>query len=172
MYQGKSENCVLDNSNLTLHPSKDINDRGTLPRILIIAAGRTVQDALKAVDELEKLGISPAIVNARFIKPLDAGMILKMTDQIHSIITVEEHVLDGGFGSAVLELLADCGKFDFRVRRIGIQDRFVEHGPQNILRSEYGIDSKAIVSAAKELAGIGINSQALHSIHSEVTLIP
>ncbi|MEA1967643.1 MAG: 1-deoxy-D-xylulose-5-phosphate synthase [Thermodesulfobacteriota bacterium] len=123
--------------------------------ILIIAVGRVVQEALKAVDELKETGISAAVVNARFVKPLDSDLILEMAEKIGSIITVEEHVLDGGFGSAVLELLADKGKFNYRIKRIGIADKFVEHGPQDILRKEYQVDSSAIAAAAREICTIG-----------------
>ncbi|SLM32680.1 1-deoxyxylulose-5-phosphate synthase, thiamine-requiring, FAD-requiring [Desulfamplus magnetovallimortis] len=127
------------------------NAAETGKNILIIAAGRTVQEGIKAVEELEKMGISPTLVNARFIKPLDAELILELAKEIPLIITVEEHVLDGGFGSAVLELLADNDATGCRVKRIGVKNRFVEHGSQDILRSEYEVDARAIVRAAKQL---------------------
>ncbi|MBF0233184.1 MAG: 1-deoxy-D-xylulose-5-phosphate synthase [Desulfamplus sp.] len=123
--------------------------------LLILAAGKSVQDSIKAIAELEQKNISTALVNIRFVKPLDEDMILRMTDKIHNIITVEEHMLDGGFGSAVLELLADRGRFGsgvkYRIKRIGIRDKFVEHGHQDILRSEYNIDTAAIVAGAMEI---------------------
>ncbi|MBF0376734.1 MAG: 1-deoxy-D-xylulose-5-phosphate synthase [Desulfamplus sp.] len=125
--------------------------------ILILASGRTVQEAIKAIDEIERSqkNISIALVNARFIKPLDSGLILNLASKIHNIITVEEHVLDGGFGSAVLELLVDNGifskGFNYKVKRIGIKDKFVEHGSQNILRSEYKVDSAAILESVMEM---------------------
>lgn len=128
--------------------------RGELVRsgtdLLIIAAGRPVCDALEAADSLESQGISTAVINARFVKPLDADLILDTARKIPRIITVEEHVLDAGFGSAVLELLADKADFFYRVRRIGVDDTFVEHGAQEILRTAYGIDAAAIVAAAME----------------------
>lgn len=119
--------------------------------VAIIAIGRGVQEAIMAIDDLKQMGIAPTILNARFVKPLDRDAILSLVDRIPRIITVEEHVLDGGFGSAVLELLADNDCTGFKIRRVGIQDRFVEHGPQKILRSEYGIDAEAIVKAAMDL---------------------
>ena len=64
------------------------------------------------------------------------------------MITVEENVLQGGFGSAVLETLSDAGVTGLRVERIGVADTFVEHGPQQLLRSLYGIDASAIVKTA------------------------
>lgn len=119
--------------------------------ILILAVGRTVQEALKATDKLKNMGISVALVNARFIKPLDADLIIDMVGKIGTVLTVEEHVLDCGFGSAVLELLSDHGHMNFNLRRIGITDKFVEHGPQKTLRQAYGIDADAIVKAAEKL---------------------
>ncbi|MBF0467685.1 MAG: 1-deoxy-D-xylulose-5-phosphate synthase [Desulfamplus sp.] len=123
--------------------------------LLILAAGRSVQDSIKAIAELEQKNISTALVNIRFIKPLDEDMILKMAKKIHNIITVEEHVLDAGFGSAVLELLADKGLFGggvkYRIKRIGIRDKFIEHGHQDLLRAEYNIDAPAIIAGAMEI---------------------
>ncbi|SMC60539.1 1-deoxy-D-xylulose-5-phosphate synthase [Desulfocicer vacuolatum DSM 3385] len=123
--------------------------------ILILAVGRVVQEAIKAADVLEQEGHSVAVINARFIKPLDRELILETAAKTQNIVTVEEHVLDGGFGSAVLELLADNDIFHCRVRRVGIQDTFVEHGPQKILRKEYKVDAAAVISAAKELLNHG-----------------
>ncbi|MCA1795343.1 MAG: 1-deoxy-D-xylulose-5-phosphate synthase, partial [Desulfobacteraceae bacterium] len=68
---------------------------------------------------------------------------------------VEEHVLAGGFGSAVLELFMDKGLTDLSVKRIGIDDCFVEHGPQKVLRKAYEIDADAVAKAARELHGRG-----------------
>ncbi len=116
--------------------------------ICILAAGQTVSDALKAEKKLEQSGISCAVINARFIKPLDSNLILEMADKTKNIITVEDNVLDGGFGSAVLELLADNEKLNCRIKRIGIRDRFVEHGAADILKKEYKIDSHAIFETA------------------------
>ncbi len=119
--------------------------------LCIIAVGREVAEAVKAKDELQKSGISTAVVNARFIKPLDKNLILEITEKTGAVIIAEDNVLDGGFGSAVLELLADNGKFNCKIKRIGIRDKFVEHGAAEILRKEYHIDSSAIVKAAFKL---------------------
>ncbi|MGD9732090.1 MAG: 1-deoxy-D-xylulose-5-phosphate synthase [Desulfamplus sp.] len=133
-----------------LHDGKDI---------LILASGRTVQEAVKAIKKLEQenKNISVALINARFIKPLDSEMILNWARKVDKIITVEEHVLDGGFGSAVLELLADSGIFEsgrkYTIKRVGIRDKFVEHGSQNILRAEYKVDADAIFESVIEIIG-------------------
>ncbi|MFH1152644.1 MAG: 1-deoxy-D-xylulose-5-phosphate synthase [Pseudomonadota bacterium] len=127
--------------------------------ILILAVGRMVQEAIDASQTLKENGITAAVVNARFVKPLDAALILEMADRTRAIITVEEHVLDGGFGSAVLELLADSGRGHLRIKRIGIKDTFVEHGSQDILRKAYNIDAAAIVDAAMELVKVEVSGK-------------
>ena len=121
--------------------------------LLILAIGRSVCDALEAQAELSQQDISATVVNCRFVKPLDVELICSLANKTPCIITVEENVRQGGFGSAVLEALNDAGISDFQLERIGIPDTFVEHGPQNLLRSKYGVDAGAIVAAAKRLMG-------------------
>ncbi len=119
--------------------------------ILILAIGRSVCEALDAHAELARDGISATVVNCRFVKPLDIDLIGAWTKKVPRIITVEENIRQGGFGSAVLEALTDAGFSDFQLERIGIPDQFVEHGPQTLLRSKYGVDAAAIVKSAKRL---------------------
>jgi 1-deoxy-D-xylulose-5-phosphate synthase len=119
--------------------------------ILILAIGRSVGDALEACNALKNQGIFATVVNCRFVKPLDLDLICTLAKKIPRVITVEENVRSGGFGSAVLEALSDAGLNGIRVERIGIADIFVEHGPQQLLRSLYGIDAPAIVKAACRL---------------------
>jgi 1-deoxy-D-xylulose-5-phosphate synthase len=119
--------------------------------ILMLAIGTSVGDALKARETLKEQGISATVVNCRFVKPLDIDLICSLAEKIPRVITVEENVLNGGFGSAVLEGLSDEGLTGIQVERIGIADTFVEHGPQQLLRSLYGIDAPAIVEAAERL---------------------
>lgn len=117
--------------------------------IAIIAVGNTVQPALKAAEMLRKDGIRPCVVNARFIKPLDEDLIISMSERIRMIVTVEENIIAGGFGSSVLECLANAGLTGVAVRRIGIGDEFVEHGAQPLLREKYGLDSEGIYKTCK-----------------------
>ena len=91
------------------------------------------------------------MANCRFVKPLDVDLICSMAKRIPRVITVEENVLHGGFGSAVLEALNDANITNVRIERIGVADTFVDHGPQQLLRSLCGIDAPAIVTAAKRL---------------------
>ncbi|HID56922.1 TPA: 1-deoxy-D-xylulose-5-phosphate synthase [Candidatus Poribacteria bacterium] len=115
--------------------------------LLILAIGRTVHPALKAAERLKDEGINAAVVNSRFVKPLDEEMILDMSSQIGKVITVEDHVLAGGFGSAVCELLMDRG-VAVRIKRLGIPDRFIEHGDLKTLHRICGIDEEGIYRAA------------------------
>lgn len=117
--------------------------------IAIIAIGNTVYPSLRAAEMLIEDGIRPCVVNARFIKPLDEKLILSLAERIKRIVTVEEHILAGGFGSAVLECLVNAGLTDISVRRIGIGDEFVEHGAQPLLREKYGLDENGIYKTCK-----------------------
>ena len=119
--------------------------------ILIFAIGSSVAEALAAHDKLLEKGISATVVNCRFVKPLDKNLISALSGKIPRIITVEENVRQGGFGSAVLECLSDEGITGCCIERLGIPDIFVEHGPQDLLRAVSGIDETAIVNAAIRL---------------------
>jgi 1-deoxy-D-xylulose-5-phosphate synthase len=119
--------------------------------ILILAIGTSVSEALSAHSTLMEQGISATVVNCRFVKPLDSDLIVSLAREIPRIITVEENVRQGGFGSAVLECLSEQRITGFLLECIGIPDTFVEHGSQSLLRTKYGIDATAIVNAAKRL---------------------
>jgi 1-deoxy-D-xylulose-5-phosphate synthase len=121
--------------------------------LLILAVGSSVNESLSAHKQLKAEGINTTVVNCRFIKPLDTELIADLAKRIKKVITVEENVLHGGFGSAVLECLNDQDIVNVRVKRIGIADTFVEHGSQQQLRSAYGVDATAIVYAARQLLG-------------------
>ncbi|MBT8350485.1 MAG: 1-deoxy-D-xylulose-5-phosphate synthase [Deltaproteobacteria bacterium] len=118
--------------------------------ILILCIGQTVAETLNAQAELSKIGISATIVNCRFVKPLDADLICSLAGKIQRVITVEENVLPGGFGSAILECLDDNKVKVSLLKRIGIKDTFVEHGSQRLLREKYAIDAQSIIKSAKE----------------------
>ncbi|CAN2049126.1 1-deoxy-D-xylulose-5-phosphate synthase 1 [Candidatus Magnetomoraceae bacterium gMMP-1] len=119
--------------------------------LLILAIGSTVTEALSARTELLKNNISVTVVNCRFVKPLDNDLICLLAKKIPRIITVEENMLQGGFGSAVLECLMDEGLTGLNIKRLGIPDQFVEHGPQDFLRSKYGVDARAVLEAGINL---------------------
>ena len=148
--RGACEGTMLDNKIRPLTIGKaEVLESGN--DILILAIGRTVNTALEAYAELRTQDINATIVNCRFIKPLDVNTIVSLAHKIPRIITVEENILSGGFGSAVLECLNDSGVRDLSLLRLGIPDTFVEHGPQDLLRSKYGVDTTAIVNSARQL---------------------
>ncbi|MGD9685723.1 MAG: 1-deoxy-D-xylulose-5-phosphate synthase, partial [Desulfobacter sp.] len=121
--------------------------------LLIIGIGRCVNDAMDAAELLSAQGIESTVVNARFVKPLDGELILDLAGKIKNVVTIEENVLAGGFGSAILELICDNGVSGCRVNRVGVNDVFIEHGSQNELRKDYGIDARAVVAAGLKLCG-------------------
>jgi 1-deoxy-D-xylulose-5-phosphate synthase len=118
--------------------------------VVIIAIGNMVHPALDAAKRLAADGISAAVVNARFVKPLDAEMVLRMARKAGRVVTVEEHALQGGFGSAVLECLDAGAMNSVKTLRIGLPDMYIEHGPQKTLRQKYGLDSEGIYTSVKE----------------------
>ena len=120
--------------------------------LLIVALGNRVYPALEAAQTLSETGVETTVVNARFIKPLDTTLIADLAKQIGKIITVEDGVLMGGFGSAILETLAAESVTDVRVTSLGVPDRFVEHGDVNTLYDRYGYDTEAIIRAGIALA--------------------
>jgi 1-deoxy-D-xylulose-5-phosphate synthase len=129
--------------------------------LAILAIGNRVRPAMEAAKELEKEGIQAAVVNCRFVKPLDRDLIIQMAQQTNRLLTVEENALQGGFGSGVLELLAEELHTGLRVVRLGISDQFVEHGAQRVQRSTCGIDTAAIVEAARAMVtGDGVKQAA------------
>ena len=119
--------------------------------ILILAIGSSVGEALSAHSTLGEQKIFTTVVNCRFVKPLDSELIGKLARKIPRIITVEENVRLGGFGSAVLECLSDQGITGFSIECLAIPDTFIEHGSQKTLRAKYGIDAAAIVETANHL---------------------
>ena len=116
--------------------------------IALIAVGSCVLPALTAAERLEKAGVHASVINARFVKPLDAEMIRSVASRVPRIITVEENVLQGGFGSAVIEYLSDSEIGGVKVKRLGIGDKFIEQGKPESLRARYGIDGEGIFLAA------------------------
>jgi 1-deoxy-D-xylulose-5-phosphate synthase len=117
----------------------------------IIALGSMVYPAMEAAKNLAKDGIETTVVNARFVKPLDAELILALAQTKRFIVTVEEAYLAGGFGSAILELLEENNLLDkVKVIRMGVPDRIITHGDPKLLLAKYGLDADGIYQKVKE----------------------
>lgn len=118
----------------------------------ILTFGTTIPMAMEAADLLEKQGINVKVINARFIKPLDNKMLSKLMELSIPILTIEEAILQGGFGSAVLEFAHDQGFHNAQIDRIGIPDRFIEHGNVDQLLQEIGLTTEEAVKRLTILA--------------------
>lgn len=119
--------------------------------ILLLPVGNRVYPALRAAEGLQKLGIDAAVINPRFIKPLDGDLISFWAEQTGRVITIEDNVRQGGWGSSVLELLSARHLFHIKTMILAHPDHFIEHGTQKTLWKNSGLDSPAIISAAMEL---------------------
>ena len=148
--RGAGEDVGMDKELRFLEPGK-----GELLRegkdILLLPVGNRVYPALRAAAGLEKLGIDAAVINPRFIKPLDKELICYWAKKTGRVLTVEDNARLGGFGSLVLTLFSDNRLYNVKTTLLAYQDNFLEHGPQNILWKNSRLDSSSIVSAAMEL---------------------
>ena len=122
--------------------------------VALVAVGSMVEVALQAAQELEKQGVSTAVINARFVKPLDENCISVYAARTRLLITLEEHILQGGFGSGVLEMLNSLEVPDPRVLCFGIGDTFVEHGKRDILLARHNLTPDSVVETALSHLGI------------------
>ncbi len=127
--------------------------------LAILAIGNMVYPSLNAAVALEKEGLSVGVVNCRFVKPLDKELV-DIVSPSGRVLVVEENIRQGGFGGAILELFNDLGLKNMSVKRIGLPDKFVEHGPQDVLREKYGLDSAGIMREARDLLS-GLNIDAM-----------
>jgi 1-deoxy-D-xylulose-5-phosphate synthase len=136
--------------------------------VIIIGIGSTVMPSLEAAEHLALHGVDAAVINARFAKPLDTELILDVADRVKKMVIVEENVLSGGFGSAVLEMLETAAASAVKVKRLGIPDEFVTHGKQDLLRSLYHLDAPGI---AKECVDFLARVQAEAEGKSHTTIL-
>ena len=118
--------------------------------VAILTIGHIGNYAVEACEQLEKEGLNPAHYDMRFVKPLDEKMLHEIFSKYNKVITVEDGCLMGGFGSAVLEFMAEHG-YAAQVKRLGIPDRIVEHGEQIELHAECNFDPKGIATAVVEM---------------------
>ena len=130
-------------------------------RVALVGYGTGVQMALGAAERLREHGIEPTVCDARFAKPLDGELLLSLAAAHELLVLVEENVLAGGFGSAVLEHMADAGTLAGgpAVLRAGIPDRYVTHGKPELLHEEVGLTAEKL---AERVLGALERAQAMH----------
>jgi 1-deoxy-D-xylulose-5-phosphate synthase len=119
--------------------------------IALVAIGVTVHQAAAAAERLQQEGISAAVINARFVKPIDGDLIAAVAREVKCLLTVEDSTAMGGFGSAVLELLSEKDIINLPTKCLGLPDWFIEQGPQDLLREKYGLTAEGIYQQAKQL---------------------
>ena len=117
--------------------------------LTFIAYGHMVYPSCLAAEILEKEGLQIGVVNARFVKPLDETLLCHVAEETSAIVTIEESVLEGGFGSAVLECF-EKNNVSIPIRRVGLPCRFIEHGDRDLLLAEAELTVQHLVKAAKE----------------------
>lgn len=120
--------------------------------VTLVAIGSTVHSAVLAAGIMKKQGLNPTVINARFVKPLDTGMLDKLAAESAPVVIIEENVVAGGFGSAVMEYVTENGKRPVRMKRIGLPDVFIEQGPQSVLRGKYGLSPEVIANSVMRFA--------------------
>ena len=121
-------------------------------RVALLGYGTGVAKALAAADILADHGISVTVADARFAKPIDAGLVAQLAAEHELLVTVEEGVLAGGFGSAVWETLSDAG-LNARILRVGLPDRYVTHGAPRLLHEEVGFTGERIAERIEAAVG-------------------
>jgi len=121
--------------------------------VAILGIGHQGNHALKAAEQLANDGISAAMYDMRFVKPLDETLLHEVFGKFDKVITVEDGCIQGGMGSAVLEFAADQG-YSAQVVRLGVPDRFVEHGTQSELYTECGYNVEDIAATARGMVDV------------------
>lgn len=140
--KGESIDCideiscpVIDGTSERLHYGNDVE---------VFAVGKMVSIGIEACKKLKSRGIEAGLINVRFIKPYDKESILSAATKVKKIVTLEDNVLEGGFGSVVDVVLAEAGVTDVKVLNLGWPDKFIEQGSTNELFLKYGLDSESI----------------------------
>lgn len=147
--RGSGTGCLMDKELKTIPIGKaEVIRQGTDATLL--AVGSMVRIAEEAAGILASRGIKVAVINARFVKPLDENCILYYAEMSRKLFTLEENVLKGGFGSAVIELLAARGLGSIQTYQFGIPDTFVEHGAPELLLARYGLTVEQVVRVIGE----------------------
>lgn len=131
--------------------------------LAILGIGAMVQNALKASDSLAEEGIEAEVVNMRFVKPLDTSLLNDIGSRFTKILTLEDNVVTGGFGSSIAEYFASTGIAGLHLKIHGLPDRFVDHGSQGELQKDLQLDPAGIVGQAKELLGVKKSARTIEA---------
>ncbi len=126
--------------------------------IAILSIGHPGNFVVEACRLLREYDLHPAHYDMRFVKPIDEEILHEVFTRFHHVITIEDGTITGGLGSAVLEFMAD-NRYQAQVTRLGVPDRFIEHGTQQELWRECGYDTEAIVKTVRELAGVRVKER-------------
>ncbi len=160
--RGKARGVALDSELRVLEIGKAellspaVPEEAEQQDCVILAYGSPVESAQQAASELEEEGIRAAVVNARWAKPLDEELILRLARGTGRVVTIEDHGVAGGFGSAVMELLEARGLLmNIDLRLIGYPDRPIEQGAPSILKELYGLNSSHIKDVIRDMIGSG-----------------
>ena len=128
--------------------------------LAILSFGPLGNYAMKASEQLELQGVSVAVYDMRFAKPLDEAILHEVFEKHQRVVTIEDGCLQGGFGSAVIEFMADNG-YSSIIKRLGISDMIVEHGEPNELYRECGIDTAGIIKTVHEFLDTKLSAKAV-----------
>ncbi len=146
--RGRAEGVEMDSELKALPVGKaQVVKKGST--LYLLALGNCVHPALAAAQLLDKIGIDAGVVNMRFIKPIDSQLIIELASADLPLITIEEHALMGGFGSAVMECIEQAGLHTTLLGRVGIPDKYVEQGTPAELRKIYGLDAQGIADTTE-----------------------
>lgn len=140
------KHAILPSSPLELGKSELLKDGNDLA---IFAVGSTVYPAIEVSEMLQKEGVNASVINARFIKPLDEELLEDILNRTKKVVTIEEGVIDGGFGSAILEFIEKEKIKGVNVKRIGLPSEFIEHGDRMQLLKKYNLTSEGIYNIIK-----------------------
>lgn len=121
--------------------------------VALLAVGRMVGAARLAADWLAERGVSAAVADMRFVKPLDTALVESLAARTKALVTLEENAVEGGFGSAVAEYLEDRGLSRVPLRRLGLPDEFIEHGKPAAIRAKWGLDPEGIARSVTAFLG-------------------
>lgn len=122
----------------------------------IIGLGSMVSVAYEAAAELERQGVHAAVLNARFVKPMDKEAVLDLARKTGRLITIEENVRTGGFGQQVCDVLNTAGLASVKLKIMALPDKFVEHGSQSIIRKDCGLDKDSLVAEVLTMVGASV----------------